>query len=68
MGVTWTKYLSRRWLTHVAGLIALVYLSMRGTLTWEAVVGVVAIVASEGGTNVLDHLVALRAKGASNES
>lgn len=60
----WTKYLSRRWLTHVAGLISLVYLAMVGSLTWEAVVGVVLVVASEGGTNVLDHLVAIR--GGSN--
>jgi hypothetical protein len=58
--MTWSKYLSRRWLTHVAGLAALVYLAVSGSLSWEAVVGVVAIVASEGGTNVLDHLVALR--------
>jgi hypothetical protein len=63
MAITWTKYLSRRWLTHVAGLVALVYLAMRGTLTWEAVVGISAIVASEGGTNILDHLVAIRSGG-----
>jgi hypothetical protein len=56
----WKKYLSRRWLTHVAGLIAIVYLALGGSLTWEAVVGVVLVVASEGGTNVLDHLVAIR--------
>jgi hypothetical protein len=56
------KYFSRRWLTHVVGLAAVIYLATRGMLTWEAVVGIAAIVASEGGTNVLDHLVALRGK------
>ena len=56
-----SKYFSRRWLTHVAGLAAVIYLATRGMLTWEAVVGIAAIVASEGGTNILDHLVALRA-------
>ena len=54
------KYFSRRWLTHVAGLSAMVYLALTGALTWEAVAGISAIVASEGGTNILDHIVALR--------
>lgn len=58
--MTWTKYLSRRWLTHVAGLCALVYLAVSGSLSWEAVTGIVLVVASEGGTNVMDHLVTLR--------
>jgi hypothetical protein len=61
--MNWSKFLSRRWLTHVSGLGALVYLALQGTLTWEAVAGISAIVASEGGTNVLDHMVALRRGG-----
>jgi hypothetical protein len=62
-----SKYFSRRWLTHVSGLAAMVYLAIEGTLTWEAVAGISAIVASEGGTNVLDHLVALRGGGRNGE-
>lgn len=59
-GFDWHKFLSRRWLTHVIGLLAGVYLAVHVSLSWEAVVLIVCVVASEGGSNVLDHLVHLR--------
>jgi hypothetical protein len=63
----WRKYLSRRWLTHLAGLAAVIHLAVNGSLTWESMVGIVLIVASEGGTNVADHLLAIRSKEAGHE-
>lgn len=52
------KYLSRRWLTHVVGLIIIAGLAWGRLLdSRDIMLGIVLIVASEGGSNVADFAV-----------
>lgn len=54
------RWTSRRWIFHLAGLGVGAWIHITSGLSWEAVALIVGLVASEGGSNVLDALVYLK--------